>query len=762
MQQRAIGRGLTTLALILALLGAVLGAPPVVAHAAPLTVTSTADSGPGSLRQAIAAATPGEIITFALAPQSTIILTSGELAIDRALTIQGPGAAALTVSGEHAHRVFHITADTVTLRGLTIAAGDAVIGGGLAVDAGAAVTLSAISMRDNSADAGGGLYVAGGAGGAGGSVALTDSTVSGNTARGGGAGVYLQGGHNGGAGSVATLTNTTVSGNTAERGSGGGFFLGAGVDPGSRGGAATLLNSTIDGNVANGGLGGGLVIAAGGGGGTAATATLTNTIVSGTGRLCYGPVVDGGHNLDTGTACGFVAASSRSNADPRLSSLGDRGGPTQTQSPQGGSPAIDAGDPTHCPATDQRGTARPQGTGCDIGAVEVAALPTPTLTALDPAITPVAAADEPALALSVQGANFAGDGFTVVTLNGVPLATTYVSSTSLIAEVPAAQRGVTGQYLVTVTNGPPGGGTANPLPFTVAPSTGPVVTASVRGQGTVIPAGTVSYARGGPATYAASPAAGYIFTGWMLDGQYAGFAPTLTFTVNSNRTLVATFAARPTFGDVPMSDPDYQAITTLAALGIVNPSGVNGSGQFQPARAVARAEVAAFVARIFGWEAEAHGNGFPDKCDPTGAQGCVDDWLWNDVAALRDYGVVGGYTDSATCQAGAATAPCYLPRESVLKVQVVSIVARAFTKAPDLRPTGVWDRLASVAGQYTNVPDAGSQRSDLATYRANAGVIPGQASDAQFPAPADPATRRFVIQVLWQAYSSVYGVDRVP
>ena len=303
-------------------------------------------------------------------------------------------------------------------------------------------------------------------------------------------------------------------------------------------------------------------------------------------------------------------------------------------------------------------------------------------------------------------------------------------------------------------------GTGTTPPASPAPQA--VVTASASGQGSVSPARSTSYTTGGSATYAAIPAAGQVFVGWTLDGQYIGYASPLTFTVAANRTLVATFVARPTFGDVPTSDPDYQAITTLAALGIVNPAGVNGSGQFEPARPVARAEVAAFIARVFGWEAEFHGNTFPDKCDPAGLQGCVDDRLWNDVAALKDYGVVGGYTDPATCQSGGTTAPCYLPRESVLRLQVVSIVARAFTKTPDLRPTGTWDRLAAVNGQYTNVPDAGTQRSDLATYRANAGPIPGQTSDTQFPAPGDAATRRFVIQVLWQAYSSVHGADKVP
>jgi len=47
------------------------------------------------------------------------------------------------------------------------------------------------------------------------------------------------------------------------------------------------------------------------------------------------------------------------------------------------------------------------------------------------------------------------------------------------------------------------------------------------------------------------------------------------------------------------------------------------------------------------------------------------------------------------------------------------------------------------------VPDAGSQRSELATYRANVGPLPGQASDDTFPA----RNPRFIIQVLWQVYS---------
>jgi len=68
------------------------------AEAATITVTTTADSGPGSLRQAIADAAWGDTITFALPNPSTITLNY-ELVIAKHLTIQGPGAAALTISG---------------------------------------------------------------------------------------------------------------------------------------------------------------------------------------------------------------------------------------------------------------------------------------------------------------------------------------------------------------------------------------------------------------------------------------------------------------------------------------------------------------------------------------------------------------------------------------------------------------------------------------------------------------------------------------
>ena len=89
------------------------------AQAAIITVINTNDSGPGSLRQALVDANDGDTIDFAVT--GTIGLTSGELLVNKVLTISGPGAENLAVNGNAKSTVFHVApGETVTISGLTI------------------------------------------------------------------------------------------------------------------------------------------------------------------------------------------------------------------------------------------------------------------------------------------------------------------------------------------------------------------------------------------------------------------------------------------------------------------------------------------------------------------------------------------------------------------------------------------------------------------------------------------------------------------
>ena len=89
------------------------------------------------------------------------------------------------------------------------------------------------------------------------------------------------------------------------------------------------------------------------------------------GANCLSPINSLGYNLTDDITCGFTQPGDLVVADAMLGPLQDNGGPTETHDLLPGSPAIDAGS-VNCPPpdTDQRGVARPQGTDCDIGAVE--------------------------------------------------------------------------------------------------------------------------------------------------------------------------------------------------------------------------------------------------------------------------------------------------------------------------------------------------------------------------------------------------------
>jgi hypothetical protein len=221
----------------------------ITARAATLTVTNTNDSGPGSLRQTLAIANDGDTITFAVS--GSIMLTTGELLVDKSITISGPGAANLAVDGNARSRVFHVgSGTTVTISGLTIRNGrvtgnfPAGSGGGI-YSFQATLTLNDCAIRGNSAPYGGGVTNDAYSDEEGGSWAvltISNSTLSGNSAGYDGGGVFSTSGR--WTGAVLTINNSTFSMNSAG-------YHGGGIDNYGYeivGATATLNNSMVSGN----------------------------------------------------------------------------------------------------------------------------------------------------------------------------------------------------------------------------------------------------------------------------------------------------------------------------------------------------------------------------------------------------------------------------------------------------------------------------------------------------------------------------------
>src|SRR5262249_24359600 len=128
-------------------------------RAATLTVTTTADSGPGSLRAAIQSASAGDTITFGVT--GTIALTTGPLRLDKNLTITGPGSGSLAVDGSNQSQVFLVgpsAASQAVISGLTIQHGTSTpSGGGVFISAGSTLILANAVVTNNTAPSAGGI-----------------------------------------------------------------------------------------------------------------------------------------------------------------------------------------------------------------------------------------------------------------------------------------------------------------------------------------------------------------------------------------------------------------------------------------------------------------------------------------------------------------------------------------------------------------------------------------------------------------------------
>ena len=371
-------------------------------------VTSNSNSGPGTLRQAVIDACAGSVITFSACASSPILLSTGQININKNLTIAGPGANLMTVQNTAApsstSRVFIIPSGvTVSISGITVTGGHTAGGGGVG-DGGGIRNFGTLNVNEcvisgNFATGNGGGGIANQ-----GTLNVTDTTVSNNTSTFSGGGLEMI---NGG---TMVVLRSTISGNVSPGGGG----IGA-QSLGSPNCSLTVLNSTISGNTAtvdsgaigNFSQGGGSSIV------TIANSTITNNSVPNHGSAFANGVNSVGsiasitilnsivannpgaaqfykYGGATTTSLGYNIFSDavvtpttgdQINTNPMLAPLAFNGGLTQTHAfSSATSPAIDKGNNAGSGVTtDQRGLPRPTdisgltntADGSDIGAYEL-------------------------------------------------------------------------------------------------------------------------------------------------------------------------------------------------------------------------------------------------------------------------------------------------------------------------------------------------------------------------------------------------------
>jgi len=356
-----------------------------IANAGTVTLNSSTVSGNS------ASASSGSTYGGGIYNEGTVTLTDSTVS-DNSASSQGGG-------------IFNMSTGTVTLDSSVVSGnavssvgasyGGGIVSGGTLMLTDSTVTAnSAVSTSSDSTSmaGGGGMYC-------GGTVTLTNSTVSGNSASSTSSGssttTISAGGGIVGSGTL-TLINSTVSGNSASSTNTSAATVSS-LGGGIYGGTVTLINSTVSGNSVATTASSAATINLSSGGGIYGTTTLTlqSSVISGNSasgsgnEISVGSTITAdsynlfGHSGETGAEAfgGFTPGTNDVNAtsdgtNPTalsdiLSPLTDNGGLTMTHALVPGSPAIDL-DPSCSTGltTDQRGLPRPDGDGCDAGSFE--------------------------------------------------------------------------------------------------------------------------------------------------------------------------------------------------------------------------------------------------------------------------------------------------------------------------------------------------------------------------------------------------------
>ena len=626
-----------------------------------LAVTSAADSGTGSLRWALAGICPDGTITIAPAAPLIVALTSGQLAIDRNVTIAGSGAATVTVDANSTSRIFSVGAGIrASISGVTLRRGSAGAGsgGGILVGSGATLTLTNAEIVSGTASTGGGIAnlgvtaisnsvlrgnaaVTGGAIGnaVGTSLTVTNTSILENVASGG-----VLGGTGGGVSNVgaATFANVTFAGNRA----------GQGASIYQTQGSATLRHVTVANNTAT--IAGGGMYAVGG------SASLANTLFAANGTGTGASVGGAGSYTNSGgnlcwpaDTCNVTPAITY--ADPLLGALGTYLSTTPVLPLLPGSNAIDAGASGNCLASDQRGVTRTP-SACDSGAFEARGFSV-TLLSGNNQSTP--AGNRVSLPLRVTVTGTAPDpisGGTVTFVGPATGASTNpVTATAAIAGNLAVITPTTnttkGSYLVTATTR---GATAS-ASFTLSNTDSPIT---------------------GLTAASSSPT--------ILNTNTAF---TATITTGTNVTYQWNFGDNSALASGANANHQYAAVGTYTAI----VTATNNLGSASKSTTVTVRDVPISGLQAANNSPKAVGSAVAFTATVSGGTGVTYSWRFGDGAtgsgrvAQHTYANAGTYTAivTATNTSGSSAVPTVVTVQGLVTLTVQTVGDGTVSKAPD-------------------------------------------------------------------------------